>query len=261
MIFINPTIHRGMSQADYFAIEALSRSDLVAINESPARWKHGAGIQASKAMDFGTLVHAIALEGSDMGLVVEIDAADWRSKAAKDARDEARAEGKIPILSNPKSDKEISMDRARECAYRVGKRWPFIDGTDCELVIVATHEDTGLLVKCRLDGILFDLKTTGDASHEGFRKSVSHFDYATQAAIYGDMAVSAELVQTAEGFAFYAVESKPPYLTGEYTLDPEWIEAGRARYEDALLAASLFNETVWPSDYGTHVLYPRSWDL
>ena len=46
----------------------------------------------------GTIAHALLLE-DDSSRLITIEADDWRTKAAKEARDEARAAGKIPILT------------------------------------------------------------------------------------------------------------------------------------------------------------------
>lgn len=54
--------------------------------------------EESSKFDLGSAAHALLLEGEDRMCVV--DAADWRSKAAKDARDQARADGKYPMLAH-----------------------------------------------------------------------------------------------------------------------------------------------------------------
>ena len=52
----------------------------------------------SSRFDLGTIAHALLLE-DDSSRLITIEADDWRTKAAKEARDAARAEGKIPILT------------------------------------------------------------------------------------------------------------------------------------------------------------------
>lgn len=49
------------------------------------------------AFDIGTAAHAMLLEGENIATV--IDAEDWRTKAAQEARDKAYLAGKIPLLS------------------------------------------------------------------------------------------------------------------------------------------------------------------
>ena len=47
--------------------------------------------------DVGTVAHALLLQGEDVAVVV--DAPDWRTNAAKEERDAARAAGQIPLLA------------------------------------------------------------------------------------------------------------------------------------------------------------------
>jgi len=52
----------------------------------------------STRFDLGTATHDVFLEGTDR--VVVVNAADWRTKAAKQQRDQAYADGKIPLLAD-----------------------------------------------------------------------------------------------------------------------------------------------------------------
>src|SRR5574341_1408461 len=54
--------------------------------------------EATEQTEFGTIAHALLLE-RDESRVVVVDAADWRTNAAKEQRARARAEGKFPILA------------------------------------------------------------------------------------------------------------------------------------------------------------------
>src|SRR5690242_20841585 len=47
--------------------------------------------------DLGNVAHQLILEG-DAERVAVIDCSDWRTKDAREQRDEARAEGKVPLL-------------------------------------------------------------------------------------------------------------------------------------------------------------------
>jgi len=71
----------------------LSRSPLHAWHEHPMLG--GAGREPTQAMETGTLAHQMVLGGDR---VVTLDFPDWRTNAAKAARDELRAAGKTPVL-------------------------------------------------------------------------------------------------------------------------------------------------------------------
>ena len=105
-----------------------------------------------------------------------------------------------------------------------------------EVSIWAEHPATGLLVKVRpdliSDGIIFDLKSTNSPHQFGFIHSVYKFQYQVQSAYYQDVCQLNGM--TISDFQFIVVGSKPPYLTAIYNLNPELVEEGRARYNEAL---------------------------
>lgn len=100
------TIRHNVSMGDYLAIDALSASVAFdAISRSPyhARYFRTADREASRAADVGTVAHQLLLEGNEDGVVL-VDAKDWRTNAAKDARDEAYRNGKTPLLPHQLDD-------------------------------------------------------------------------------------------------------------------------------------------------------------
>lgn len=103
----------------------------------------------------------------------------------------------------------------------------------------------------RSDDIIVDLKTTDDASPDGFAKSVANWRYDVQDAFYCDgfRAVTGRKAR----FVFIAVEKKPPYAVAVYTLDAESKEIGRAQYRaDLDLYAQCKANDNWPG-YGDAV--------
>ncbi|MFA7209692.1 MAG: PD-(D/E)XK nuclease-like domain-containing protein [Parcubacteria group bacterium] len=85
-------------------VKALSdRSPLHAYNGHP---RLGGKSSESSRADLGSAAHAVLLGGAER--IVVVDAADWRTKAAQLARDEAREAGRIPILA-AQSDPILKM--------------------------------------------------------------------------------------------------------------------------------------------------------
>jgi len=82
--------------------------------------------------------------------------------------------------------------------------------------------ETSILRKARLDlwadklGVLGDLKTTSDASHDGFARSVAEFRYHRQTPFYEG--VVRDLGADVKSFGFIAVEKEPPYLVAVHVL-------------------------------------------
>lgn len=116
---------------------------------------------------------------------------------------------------------------------------------------------TGQLCRCRpdfwrADNVLVDVKTTDDASLEGFGKSISNWRYDVQAAFYCD-GVKAATGNDVRAFVFLAVEKRPPYAVACYMLTPEDVELGRLQYRrDLAVYAQCQQSGQWPG-YGDKI--------
>jgi hypothetical protein len=66
----------------------------------------------AKEFDLGACAHALLLEGE--ADIIEVHFDDWRKKAAQDQRDEARAMGKIPVLSKKLDESRTMAEVARD---------------------------------------------------------------------------------------------------------------------------------------------------
>ena len=112
---MNEGIHPDIPEATYHAdpCEAPSLSNSIArmlLSRSPMHAWHAhprlnpayEPRDGNAAMDAGTIIHKILL---GRGSAIEVvDAPDWRTKAAKEARDAARAAGHTPVLVGDLSD-------------------------------------------------------------------------------------------------------------------------------------------------------------
>ena len=97
---------------------------------------------------------------------------------------------------------------------------------------------TGALCKGKPDfrntssGLIIDLKSTEDASENGFTKSAYSFRYHVQAPFYTDGARLNGFNPT--GFVFVAIEKEPPYLVNVYFADEQFMAHGRMVYQQDL---------------------------
>lgn len=152
-------IKYDVPMADYLAMDALSSGvAFKAINLSPAHALHYKTTERNhKDADRGQIIHQLLLEGHEENLV-PIDAEDWRTKAAKEARDAAYAENKFPILAKEVEGIRESVKRALA----------FIETTELKGIFGNGHAETtvewdedGMLCKARPDYLKLDRDGTG----------------------------------------------------------------------------------------------------
>lgn len=111
----------------------------------------------------------------------------------------------------------------------------------------------GMEVRVRPDYLtkfgIYDLKTTNDASPEGFGKIIANEKYHIQAALYKD--VISAFMGVDLPFFFLAQEKAAPFVAQMY-LVPDWLIAqGRTEYREALHSLGQAIETdVWTAYQG-----------
>src|SRR3954449_13409820 len=96
----------GLPSTDYHAMRALSASGAWLLAEECAAkflwrspWNPLYTPEAKTEFDIGVAAHLAVLEPARQAeAIVMIEAGDYRTTKARDARDTARAEGKVPLL-------------------------------------------------------------------------------------------------------------------------------------------------------------------
>src|SRR5687767_13860747 len=96
-----------------------------------------------KKFDAGTAAHAMLLDGDDICEV--IDAQDWRTNKAKDARDAARANGKVPLLAGQYEQVQNMVTAARWQLETVDAAPPLLEHGKPEQTLIWQEGD----VTCR----------------------------------------------------------------------------------------------------------------
>lgn len=141
----------------------------------------------SEAMDIGTAAHALFLEG--VAAIVVVDAKDWRTNAAKELRDTARAAGRIPLLSKSWAAVQAMVAEARGqlARHTDGGAGMFTNGQAEQTLI--WQEDGGVWCRARLDwlrpGAIDDYKTTSaTANPDTWTRSMFFAGHDIQAAWY-----------------------------------------------------------------------------
>ena len=249
----------------YFSHPALSRSDLVQILLDPIRWKHGERKPKTKAMDRGTILHGLILQGDEWATenLHVLDDADFTKKdgsipknikATTDYKKAAAEAGlRLPLLKSELATYDLAVQRAR-AAFGT-----HLEEMDKEVVFLATHEPTGLEVKAKVDLVdvegldapwAADLKTSDDVSHDAFRRTIANYRLDIQAAFYGDL-VAAYLGQDAGACAwdFLGLEPNGANLTAIYQIPEAWENLGRVGYTRALSRVAEVKDDSFPKQY------------
>lgn len=208
----------------------------------------------SDAFDFGHAAHKKVLgAGAD---IVVIDADDWRGKAAREAKDQARAEGKIPLLAKDDATSDAMATKVRE--HPVASALLDPDHGKPEQSLFAQDEQSGgVWLRGRLDWlpnpgpgrmIVPDYKSTADVGDpEAFGRTMANFRYHGQAAWYLDLLQMLGLADDDAAFVFIVQSKQAPYLVSVIEPDAEAIEIGRAENRAAIdLYAKCVSENRWP---------------
>lgn len=227
----------------------------------------GLARESSDSMDSGTLIHRLLLgAGADLAV---IDAADYRTNAAKAAREEARAAGKLPVLAGKLAEANAKAEKLREQLRAFG-----VDLNARSEVPIEWHEyaGTGEPVLCRamLDhvdferGQIWDLKTITCAHPDACARAMVAYGYDLQEAAYRSaLRHLCPEWSGREDFTFLFLELHPPHCVLPVRSDGQFRAMGDARWQRALgLWKSCLASNHWPGYAADAVrLSPPNWAL
>lgn len=240
-----------MTNAEYHARAEISKSDLDLLAKSPylLKLKKDGLYQSdtSPSQILGSATHKLVLERNDFINEFAIEPnLDKRTKDGKAEFNEFLAKNSHKIII--KADEFEKAELIANSVLEMKATANFLKDGKAEQSYFS--EIDGVKVKCRPDfyneklGLIIDLKTTSDASPNGFMKSIANFNYHIQTAFYSDIMRS--LGKKVNSFLFIAVETKEPYLVGFYELDLAAVEKGREKYKELL---SLWKWCVENNNY------------
>lgn len=224
----------------------------------------------TEASDNGSVAHGLLFEG--VSNMVEVEADDWRTKAAKEARDAARAAGKIPALTKQvqtvkgmaAAGRRIWTRSADLAAYPpeagVGEQSLFWKETDAD--------GMEFWFRCRPDWLANDYRITIDgkftatpARPDMFAKQMMRMDYHSRAAFY--LRGIKALFGVRARYIFLAIEQNSPFEGVPIELDDNFLALGEERVEDAIaLWKQCMRTKRWPG-YGDSicVVEPPPWAM
>ncbi|HVT98963.1 MAG TPA: PD-(D/E)XK nuclease-like domain-containing protein, partial [Acidobacteriaceae bacterium] len=216
-----------------------------------------------RAFDFGHAAHRFVLgEGED---IVPVDADDWRTKAAKEQAESARAEGKVPLL-RAEFDRALAMANALQ--DNPGAAALFKSGVAERAMYSTTGPPAEVQLRGKADWLthlngrltIVDYKTAASADPATFERAATKFKYHLQAVWYRDLAYTLELSEDPD-FVLVAQEKTPPYLSSVMRFDDIAIFEGHALKRQAIdTYARCLQTGEWPGyPGGTQIIHVSPW--
>lgn len=209
--------------------------------------------QHKDAFDLGSTAHMRLLgKGAE---VVVVDAEDWRTKAAREARDTARAEGKTPILRKDSDRVDAMVEAAHLQLTAIGVGDVFSRAIDREVTFIA--EVDGVLCRCRVDAlgverresgpvlIAYDYKTTPKIpTPDELPKLLANLGYDIQDDHYTSVVTAATGLPCE--MRFVVQEKSDPHLLAVTSLSPLWRQdAQRAGKRAREVWRRCLEENAW----------------
>lgn len=213
--------------------------------------------------DMGTASHAMLLE-NDASRIVTVEADDWRTKAAKEAREAARAAGKTALLARHHAavSKMVDVAKAFIAQSEIAEYW-----SQAESEVTATWQENGVWLRCRFDRLandrrcIMDYKSTGDAAPEPFSRQLVRMGYHFQDAFYR-RAVRA-LGGKEPSFVFLVQSVEAPHECSLHGCDPALREIADLEVQTAIDQwRQCLTSNKWPSHGGRiHWAIPTNWQM
>lgn len=248
------TVIPDVPHNEYLSMPALSVSGMKQLlpPSCPALFRHWRdNPRPSKhAYDIGHVAHGLIL--GDGPEVVVVDAPDWRGKAAREERDAAYADGKVPVLAHEFDECVVMAASVR--ANRVADA--LLSHGKPEQTLTWTHPD-GVPMRARVDWLpdarrdgrftAVDVKTTGGSAHPSeFARQAAKFDYAMQAQHYLDGIRACGLDDDPE-FVLIVVETAEPYLVSLVEFTEYDLQIASEKIAEAVnIYRGCVESGVWP---------------
>lgn len=236
---------------------SLSASGARRLLRCPARFRHDTDHpgedRETPELIFGRAYHRALLgAGPDIDVV---DAADWRTKQAREARAESLAAGRIPLLA-AEAQRVEQMQAVLRVHPTAGRLFLPGSGTP-EQSLFWPDQGSGVWRRARLDWLpnrgpgpgrmlIPDLKTCRSAAPADLPRAVHEYGYHQQADWYLSGVRALHLAEDAV-FLLVFQEREPPYLVTVAQLDPVALRIGAELNNQALYTYAQCQLTgVWP---------------
>lgn len=249
----------GMSNEDYHAYPAYSKSGLDLIDRSPYHYHLRTPKKATRPMEIGTAIHCAILEPERFAKEYMLlrDVTDRRQSEYKEA---VKVYGSERTLSGPEADKVSTMQETV-----LSRHQGLSDPDYTELSLFAKCPKTGLMIKARLDwikaGLAIDLKKTQDVRPFELAKSITNYRYHVQDRFYSYVYKLAT-GESLKDFIFLFVEEEFPHATVLAPLDSLAREVGEYKmWKNMETVVDCESDNHWPQPESPEELSITNWAL
>jgi hypothetical protein len=206
--------------------------------------------KTDEKFDLGTAAHAMLLEGDGEKIAV-VAADDWRTKAAKEQRDEARADGKVPLLAVQAGElfEMVAAAQTQLAAFNLDPPC-FTEGHPEHTLI---WDEDGVTCRARLDWLrddyaaIDDYKTTSaSADPSRWVRTMYGLGGDVQAAFY--LRGCERVLNVRPEWRYVVQETYPPYALSVVTLAASVLEVGGDKVEKAIrIWRDCLERDEWPA--------------
>lgn len=270
-------VYLGVASADYHADPApkpslssgivrtlLQKSPLHAFSRHP-RLAERPAAEHKEAFDLGSLAHALLLHDERNFEICEEN--DWRTKAARETRERAYAEGRIPILARQFED---TREMVGSCLEQLSEHecGDAFNGGNAEVTLI-WQEPCGVWCRARPDWLpenrdhritFYDYKTTASPAHpDRYQRTAFDFGLDIQAAWYS-RGIRATLGVDAR-CRFVVQEREAPWAISVIEMSPAAIALADAQIERAIeIWRQCLAAGIWPGyPARVHYVEPPAW--
>lgn len=246
-----------MTNEEYHSSPGVSKSGLDLVARSPKHyWDRYVNPdyepeEETEPKRQGTAIHTAILEPDRFESIYASmpENLNRTTKAGKEYYAELTSQNKLVL----KHDDYQECLKVRDAVHSHPVAGQLLTYGRAEQTFFVKEPETGLLTKCRPDwitdsGVMVDVKSTEDASRDGFARSVANYRYYVQAPWYLDV-LKRLYGDAPEFFVFLAIEKSRPHAIGVYYVEEADLQKGRDRYfKDLRKIAECQERNLWP-DY------------
>jgi hypothetical protein len=208
--------------------------------------------KSDEKFDVGTVAHSLLLEGLSVMDVHMFP--DWRTSAAKEARELSRAHGRIPLLVKQADEVTAMVDAvATQIAQLDVDPLPLVAGKPEQTMV---WQENGVACRARIDWLhddlsaIDDVKTTSrSANPESWSRTLFGIGCDVQAAFYlrGIRAITGQT----PAWRWLVIETASPFALSVVAPGPDVLALADAKVDRALeLWRRCLETDTWPA-------YPR----